>query len=180
MPTSDIGSVPAIIHEAYRLQPKRVLDLGAGCGKYGVLLREYLDGAHGRVQRSQWQVEINAVEGWKPYINDLHHAVYSIIWSDDFSSFYPYYTGYDLVLMIDSLEHLDKTWGERVLDTLLKNNKQVIVSVPMGRFYREQGAEFGNEFERHRAKWNDVDFVSRNGRLIHDGVCTVYSLQGRA
>ena len=42
MGSSFIDQTPAIIHLLQKLQPKSVLDIGKGFGKYGFLLHEYL------------------------------------------------------------------------------------------------------------------------------------------
>jgi hypothetical protein len=180
VPTSDINTVPAIIHEVCRLQPKSILDLGSGCGKYDVLCREYLDKAYGRFAHSSWQVKIDAVEGFETYIDDLHYAVCDSIKCEDFSKRESLlnYRGYDLVMMIDSLEHLTHEIGEQVLKTLLRNNKQVIVSVPWGQNFLEQGAVHGNEFERHLGKWAPSEFQAMGGRPLYIGVCAAYSIPG--
>lgn len=177
MPTSEINTVPAIITEVCRLQPKSVLDLGCGNCKYPVLIREYLDGAYNRIKYDDWTVKIDAVEGFRSYVNDLHYSVCNNVYIEDFSA--GLYGGYDLVLMIDSFEHLDREVGQNLMDGLLKRNKHVIVSVPYGFAYRQQGAEFGNEFERHRTRWEPNYFKSLGGTEIFRGVCVAYSIPGR-
>src|SRR4051812_2306110 len=129
MPTSDLGNIPPIIREVCSRSPRTVLDLGAGCGKYGVLLREYLDAGWGRYRPEQWQVKIDGVEGFGQYVIDLHRAVYSNIFVEDFAAEENLvrYKGYDIVLMVDSLEHLDKEHGAHVLKTIIDNNRWVIV-----------------------------------------------------
>jgi hypothetical protein len=180
LPTSEANTIPSIIHEACRLRPKSVLDAGAGRGKYGCLLREFLDGNQAGTSPDDWTITIDAIEGFAKYVNDLHYAVYNNVWIEDFAVNVDKYTGYDLVLMIDSLEHLTREVGLHVLATLLTNNKNVIVSVPWGIFYRDQEAVFGNEFERHRARWSPSDFVALGGTEIYRGVCVAYSIPGRA
>lgn len=181
MPTSEINSVPPIIREVMRLQPKSVLDLGAGCGKYGALLREYLDGAHGRFVRHSWRAEINAVEAFSHYLTPMHYAVYNKVWLEDFavSILKGNHTAYDVVLMVDSFEHLNYEEGVSVLDTLLANNKHIIISVPQGYNFLTQGAVFGNEYETHRTNWDDTTFLSRGGRLIFREICSVWSIPGK-
>lgn len=178
MPTSDANTIPAILNEVCRLNPRSVLDLGAGCGKYGALCREYLDGAHGRFHRGQWWKRIDAVEGCEKYLSDLHYSVYDNVYIEDFTSHKDKWTGYDLVLMVDSIEHLDRDAGERMLDGLLTNNEHVIVSCPMGVYFQQQDAVWGNEFERHRTNWEPADFTKRGGVCIFSGVCTVFSIPG--
>jgi 2-polyprenyl-3-methyl-5-hydroxy-6-metoxy-1,4-benzoquinol methylase len=178
MPTSEVNSIAPIIREVMRLQPKSVLDLGAGCGKYGALLREYLDGAHGRIHPADWQTMLVAVEGFEKYVTDLHRAVYDFVYVEDFAANADRYTHYGVVLMIDSFEHLERETGLKVLDTLLANNKHVIVSVPMGANFLPQGAVFGNDYESHRTNWDSKTFYDRGASLIHDQVCTVWSIPG--
>ena len=50
MPTSDMHNIVPILTIMQHLQPRSVLDIGCGFGKYGVLLREYLDIWHERLE----------------------------------------------------------------------------------------------------------------------------------
>jgi hypothetical protein len=179
MPTSDIGSITPIMQTIVRLNPKRVLDLGLGWGKYGALAREYLDVEQGRFTPDQWQTQIIGVEGFSPYIDKTPNLLhYTEVWNEDFTENYEEYFGFDLILMIDSLEHVPKPLGQKMLDYLLLGNKNVLVSCPFGQNYLEQGAVFGNELERHKAHWQPEEFEVMGGRIIYKGVCVVALLKG--
>ena len=171
MPVSEIDNIPAIINQVARIHPSTVLDLGVGGGKYGVLCREVLDWKYGRMERPTWETEINGVEGYYGYKNPAW-GVYNVITRRDFSKFHPgFMAGYDLVLMIDSLEHIEKEKGKALLTHLIENNANVIVSCPDGDY--PQGAVFGNELEVHRAVWTKDDLKLMGGRVLYHGVCTV-------
>lgn len=179
MPVSDPNNITPIVNAMLRLNPKKVLDLGVGFGKYGVLAREVLDIAHSRIRRSDWTTQIDGVEGFGQYNNpcwDIYNTVMTLDFSDPLN--YQFFKGYDLVLMVDSLEHIDKPQGSRLLETLLLNNKYVLVSVPTGEWFLEQGAVNGNEYERHKAHWKPRDFEMMGGKEIHRGICTVQLLKG--
>jgi hypothetical protein len=177
MPVSDQTNITPIMLEVARCRPKSILDLGIGFGKYGVLCREMLDIEPYNLSQESWQTNIIGVEGFEKYRNPCWQ-LYSSVMVHDFTQNYESYKGFDLVLMIDSLEHVEKGVGSKILDTLLMNNKRVIVSCPTGKCYVEQGAVHGNEFERHRAHWTPDDFDIRAGKVLHNGVCIVSSLKG--
>jgi 2-polyprenyl-3-methyl-5-hydroxy-6-metoxy-1,4-benzoquinol methylase len=182
MPTSDASNLSPIVNEVVRLRPHSILDLGIGYGKYGSLLREYLDVAQYRIAPHAWRVDIIGVEGFADYKNPMWD-LYSQVRLEDFTEHYANavdYGGFDLVLMIDSLEHIDKPLGHTILDTLLQNNKRVIVSCPdcTNHMFRQEAVN-GNELERHRAFWTKEDFEVRGAKIIHSGVCVVASLKGK-
>jgi hypothetical protein len=54
MPTSHPYQLNEIIDLAMKVDPKSVLDVGVGFGKYGVLLREYLELWDGRDRYRDW------------------------------------------------------------------------------------------------------------------------------
>jgi len=43
MPTSDLYNITPILTIISNLKPKKILDVGCGFGKYGLLMREYLE-----------------------------------------------------------------------------------------------------------------------------------------
>jgi len=180
MPTSDLSNIAPILRFIIPLRPARVLDLGAGLGKYGVLLREYLDGRFGNFLPSEWQVTIDGVEGFSRYWN-LAYLAYNSVEIANFADRYKTYRGYDVVLMIDSLEHVFKKDAIEILYTLQSQNRYVIVSVPQGEW--PQGAVHGNDLECHRATWTADDLVELGGRLLQAGPefsCAIAVFEGVA
>lgn len=175
MPTSDFANIPAIIAEVERICPKRMIELGIGAGKYGALCREALDGAKGRVYPTLWQHGIYGVEAFHAYVNPCWEC-YSAVLRQDFTEKYKQYSGYDLVMMIDSLEHVEKDKALEILDYLVANNKFVIISVPLGKC--PQGPVFGNAFEEHKSTWDGTEFKRYNYRLLYRGVCEVVVIYG--
>ena len=175
MPISSWQAISDITAEIVRLDPKRVLDLGVGFGMYGAICRNYLDGRFGRCAPKDWRVMIDGSEAHAGYRNACWWA-YDFISEVDFT--YRPWEGYDLVLMIDSLEHLEREDGRLFLRELVTDNKHVIVSVPNGPM--EQGAAHGNEYERHRWTFNGTEeFEKYKFKLIHQTLCTVVSIEGQ-
>jgi hypothetical protein len=176
MPVSYCGNISPIMLEVARLNPKSILDCGSGFGKFGLLCRELLDIQAERYEREKWQVNIVGVEGFYPYRNAIHDFAYTAMIYEDFTK--RAWADYQLVLLIDSLEHIDKPEGYKFLDGLLERNKHVIVSCPTGVNYLQQGAVHDNEMERHRAHWTPEDFEIRGGKILSLDVCVVASLKG--
>lgn len=177
MPISNWNQIPAIMNEVYRLQPKTVLDLGIGFGKYGPLLREVLDGMYGRCARHLWQSQLIGFEAHGAYENpawDCYSAVYEFDFADSKNLCH---TGKDLVLMIDSLEHLEPERGAAFLEELIQRNKHVIISVPV--VHMPQEAVYGNEFERHRTHYSLNSFDQYNPEILFKGETAVFSIKGK-
>ena len=173
MPTSDYHAVSDIMGEIQRISPKSVLDLGVGFGKWGVLCREILDARFGRCFPERWQTQIDGVEICDDYENPSWELYTNGVEIDLITA----QRDYDLVLMIDSLEHFAPEVGRPLLRELVANNKHVIVSVPNGRM--EQGETFGNPHEAHLWTFNGTkEFEPYNFKLIHQSVCTVVSIEG--
>ena len=63
MPSSLPDFIPTIIKTVMSRNPKSVLDIGVGFGKWGYLFREYLDVYHGRVFKEDWLVNIEGEIG---------------------------------------------------------------------------------------------------------------------
>lgn len=179
MPISDWHHLTDTTNEIIRIAPRSVLDLGIGFGLYGAVCREYTDALHGRCRPDQWEASIVGIEAHELYRNPCWGLYNTVLVTpfDKLDTNEAPLAGNDLVLMIDSLEHLEPEAGRLFLDGLVASNRHVIVSVPHG--LMEQGAAHGNEFERHRTTFNGSEFARYDHRIIHQSICMVVSIKGK-
>lgn len=133
------------------VKPFSVLDVGSGFGKYGVLCREYLELWDGRYEY-EFLRRIDGVEVFENYITPLHKYIYNNIYTENIINLVNNLDySYDLVLLIDVLEHFSKEEGISLLNNLLKKNKGILVSTP--KKPSPQQDVFGNAFEIHKSLW---------------------------
>ena len=64
---------------------------------------------------------------------------------------------YDLVLLIDVLEHFEKDQGKELVKTLVKKNGGIIISTPKKPSPQEDA--FGNIYETHRSVWSKEELM---------------------
>ncbi len=146
MPTSEYLQIPWIVDLIARERPASVLDLGAGYGKYGVLTREYAS-----PQR------LDAVDA-----NPPRYPVYDHVYLGDLRQLDGVLPGdvprYDLALLLDAIEHLEKAEAWALLDALLRRARRVLVATPWG--FRPQEIA-GQPYETHRSGWHPWEFGGR-------------------
>src|ERR1051325_4584169 len=116
MPSSRPNTIPIVIHLVRQLQPKSILDIGVGFGKWGHLFREYTDineaeKEPGRYQRRNWRVRIDGIEGHAVYLTPMHRYLYNNIYVGDAPVLIKKLPRYDLIFMGDVIEHLPKPAG---------------------------------------------------------------------
>jgi hypothetical protein len=157
MPVSDYRQISEVLHMVVQIRPKRILDVGIGFGKWGVLCREVLDISGGRLRPDDWQTTIEGIEIFQQYQNKIWEFAYDNVQIGNALQLIDTAARYDLILVCDVLEHFDKRTGEAFLDKLLHHADIVIVTSPRG--FVAQGAEFGNVHETHRSGWSQRDFV---------------------
>jgi len=152
MPSSWIDQVPVIVQSALKLNPKRILDIGLGSGKYGFLMREQTDFALDRPDRKSWKLTIDGVEGYGPNIGDHQKSIYNNITVSEGNKFLKNYTGekYDLTMAIDIIEHFTPEGGLEFANSILKISDYFLLSTPRG-YFRQLGHE--NELEQHKSWW---------------------------
>jgi hypothetical protein len=184
MPTSFSHQIPFIMDVVTSLNPKRIIDVGTGCGKYGLLCREYLEfSGEDSTCPPPWKTQIDGIEGFAKYVQEYHHHIYDHLFVGDalhLLSEVPEHT-YDMSLLIDVLEHSERAKGQELLEALLRISTFVVVSIPAS--FIPQDAVYGNQLEIHRAHWTKTNLrgiapvvvVSRYPSLI-----TVMSLSPRA
>lgn len=164
MPSSNVNIIPHIIEPIFKLQPESVLDIGCGFGKYGFLLREYLDISQKRYLRKDWKTRIDAVEIFEDYISDVQRLIYSNIFIGNINKLIDKLPDYDVILLLGVIEHLTRSDGCELVERLkMKYNKLLFISTP--EVFRKQGAFMGNIDEVHKTLWSYADFGG--ARLIH-------------
>lgn len=159
MPVSTSVQITHCLAHIIQLNPRSVLDVGCGFGLWGFLCRMYLDAGAERVQPKDWQVQIDGIEFFEPYILDHQRAVYNHITIGDIRELAPKLDEYDLIIAGDVIEHLDKSDGKRVLGQLYaRARRALLVNIPIGLGWDHPEAH-GNPGELHRSQWYVEDFL---------------------
>ncbi len=181
MPSSQYYHISKIMELIISVDPKSVLDMGSGFGKFGVLCREYLELWDGR-QKIEFSRRIDCVEVFQKYISPLYEYVYDNVYNNNILEVAPKLdTKYDLILLIDVLEHFEKNDGVNLLKTLLANNECILVSTP--KKPTPQKDAFGNVYETHRSVWSTPELSSLgNTAFVRDDISliTIISLNKNA
>jgi hypothetical protein len=110
-----------------------ILDIGAGCGTYGTLLKgffEYIDG----------------VEVYEPYIKEFElDKIYNNIFCRDALDVNVH--AYDYIIMGDIIEHMTYFEAKKLTTRIHALDKKMMVAIP---YMMPQGAVGGNDYEIHR------------------------------
>ena len=140
---SDPENKPWTAEKIVSLNPKTVLDIGAGQGVYLDLIRRDLGDS----------VVVDAIEAWQPYVDQFNlHNRYNDVYVGDVRE-YSFNKNYDLVICGDVLEHMSEKdaldiWGK--ISTIAKH---AIISIPIIHYH--QDAINGNPYEIHEEEdWN--------------------------
>lgn len=159
MPSSRPDVISPVLKHIMKINPNSILDVGSGFGKWGFLLREYLEVWQGRLYPHEWQKQIDAIEIWTDY-TDLpwYHSVYNNVFVGNVLDYVGLFSAYDLVLFLDVIEHLEKDQSQ----SLLKEARHWVMTTPA--YVNKQGAAFGNPYEAHKSFWKLADF--ENAELI--------------
>jgi hypothetical protein len=167
--TSNWQNISYNIELVKKLNPKSILDVGVGFGRWGILFREYLELWNDNLPTGdsiKWKRIIDGIEIYKPYLKPYHNYFYNKIYvMDAFDFLISTENKYDLINCGDVIEHFDKDKGICFIETALVKAKYVLINIPLGNDW-QQGALHGNEFEVHRSVWGKKDFSIYHNRII--------------
>jgi hypothetical protein len=146
VPTSEYWQIPHVLEVLAFVRPTTLLDVGAGFGKYGCLAREYAD-----VRR------VDALDVQPPKLPCYDHIYLGDV--RQLARVLPVdVPSYDLALLSDVIEHLEKGEGHALLERLLERAKRVLLTTPLG--FRRQEIP-GQPYETHRSGWYPWSFSRR-------------------
>lgn len=163
MPSSRYQVIPLVLDIVTATQPKSILDIGVGFGKWGVLFREYLDVWKTNKPFQERVARIDGVEAFAEYENSVWKA-YDTVHIGNVIDLLPELTKqkYDLLFMGDVIEHFDKEEAKKLLGAL--NYNHIIIVTPFQ--VLEQKAVYDNEYEIHKSTWRHQDFPNLELKII--------------
>jgi hypothetical protein len=163
MPTSDPCGLAPVITEVMKMRPMKILDVGVGMGKWGLLFREYLEGwGHHRYSKEQWKTKLFGVEIYKPYIQPWHREIYDVIQVGDVRNLLPALPVVDLAYLGDVIEHMTKPEGHKLIKNI--RAKEIIVSTPNKPTRMKRGKP--NKHQDHHCRWYPQDFKTYKHRVL--------------
>jgi hypothetical protein len=161
MASSFVNQIPTIVHLIQKINPKTVLDIGKGFGKYGFLIHEYV-GIDNTVKlnpmlpmKDQSRVAVDAVEVDNDLMLPHLHFFYNKVIEGDVLQLYKSFNRYDLILMIDIIEHIEKEKALAMLQFFVSQGSSIIVATPKDFFQQEL---YESEYEHHVSHWTKDDF----------------------
>jgi hypothetical protein len=163
-----IGSFAVVPHVAKHLavqRPASILDLGIGSGFYGSVVRQWLD-----LGVRPWKTLLVGVEAWADYRNPLWD-LYDVVIVETIQGYFERFRDrFDCVILGDVLEHFERDQGAALLGeakTRVAPGGTLIVVTPA--VFVDQGAVYGNAYERHRSVWSSGDLESLGFRTVLSG-----------
>jgi len=165
VPSSHWYQLNEIMELIILTQPRSILDIGVGFGKYGFLCREYLELLDGREKLHDWRRVIDGIEIFAEYITPLQKSLYNHIYIGDALDILPTLRRrYDLILLIDIIEHFDYNDGQRLLELCQLRGRNIIVSTP--KINMPQNAMFCNPYEAHKSFYKKEHFRKFPNRMF--------------
>jgi hypothetical protein len=129
-------------HQIAQLEPRSIVDFGAGAGKNGRIAREILGNAVRLVAVEGFEPTARMLEAGGPYDEVRHILIEDWIARDPDGR-------YDLAIFGDVLEHLAPSEIRRVMKICLRRFATIIVVIPLHNIYQDEA--YGNRLEIHRA-----------------------------
>jgi 2-polyprenyl-3-methyl-5-hydroxy-6-metoxy-1,4-benzoquinol methylase len=162
MMTSFAENIKPIIESIVEVNPKRILDIGSAFGKFSILAREAILSirAEGQDLTPVDDLEIDCIEMAKYFQNQPYHAnLYQKHWHMDAREIdWLGMPEYDLILLIDVIEHWNKEEAKKIIEELKKYTKaKILISTPKEvAFYKEE--YYGADCPKHISQWIREDF----------------------
>ena len=161
--TSFASNIPIILDIIGAKNPKRLLDIGSGFGKFGLMARELLLSIRAIKNSDICPVDdliVDCVEEAEYFYQQPYHdKIYNNHWHKDvFKMPIEQLNGYDLILLIDVVEHWDKG---NAIEWLKKIKTNVLISTPKKVSYYKL-KYYGSR--KHVSQWTYEDFKGNGFR----------------
>lgn len=135
----------------------KIIDIGCGPGKYGLILREAIASVRsesGDLCPDLNDLRIDAVESGDYFFKNYPlYEIYSNIYHEDMFKIDPFiYSKYDICLLIDVVEHHEKT---KTLEFLKNIKTKILISSPK---HAIMYIDRHYDIDVHVSQWEPSDF----------------------
>jgi organic radical activating enzyme len=145
-----------MLADILRVPCEHVLDIGAGDGRWGKLLK-------GKVGR------LTGVEIWEPYVERYGlAAVYDQVLNIDVRSMQNFNEHWDVIILGDVLEHMARKDAIALIAKLKHSSGRVYLTIPISRC-DQNGEVYGNPYETHLDQWTDEELKRLGWVQLHAG-----------
>lgn len=148
------------------MKPARIMDIGAGSGKYGKLVRQLLPDSH----ITAIEIDVEGVE--RNQLRKVYDQV-ATMQTIDFLMTSPK-ENFDLVIIGDCIEHMLKSTGIDLLNYLNYRSAYVLVITPDGMVMNLEPYFLG-----HISNWTERDFMWHDNFAVERvGVMQLFLMRG--
>lgn len=153
MGTSHPETKPWILNKIRNSNITTILDVGAGSGTYADVLKN-----------SAINANIEAVEVWKPYINEYNlEDKYDKVHEQDIRERTDF--NYDLVIFGDILEHMTKQEALDVWEKVGQQARYAVIAIPIIHYH--QGEINNNPYEVHvKDDWSHEEVIQEFSHIV--------------
>ncbi len=148
MPYSSTVFDKKICNLLREIKPKIIYDIGAGAGKYGILLKKHFP----NIYSIGIELDHDYIKRFE--LEKLYCEIWNIAAEDLISPQY-YDFDFDTVILGDVIEHLKKSDGIDLLNYLIYRTRWILIQYPVKYL---QNTVDGKSQEAHIAVWGDRDF----------------------
>jgi 2-polyprenyl-3-methyl-5-hydroxy-6-metoxy-1,4-benzoquinol methylase len=147
--TSNPNTIPIVV-SYLKAHPelKSVLDIGVGYGKYGFLIREYLETHHGRFKKGEFKIRVDGVEPFQEMLT-FQYQIYDNIYLKPIQQLEVQKGQYDLILWIDILEHMEPEEAVATFNRLKSAGREHLIATP--KTFQRQNIIVNTEYDQHRS-----------------------------
>jgi len=171
-------NISTILSVVKNVNPKKIIDIGPGMGKYGLLIREqYLSSkAESGELMPEDDIIIDAIEDTKYFLDfrdKLIYFVYDKVFSDSVFDWKIIFEEkkYDLVLLIDTIEHWKKEKTIELINEIVKYSNILISTPKRVGMYKQH---FYGDARHHITQWKEEDFKSFNFDVIQSDLSHIF------
>jgi 2-polyprenyl-3-methyl-5-hydroxy-6-metoxy-1,4-benzoquinol methylase len=151
-----------IVETLKKMTCKKVLDIGAGFGLIGFLIRGYIEEWNNKNSNHKRNIKIDAVERDTSYYN-FQKEIYDDIFTGDVLKLNIDFNKYDTVICFDVVQHLDKLQGLELLRRLISFKGDRFLSIPLGKGWIRHCADNN---ESHLSEWRVDELIELGFNLL--------------